>query len=499
LQEVGSTHPQEAAVKEDDFLQHILANPDDETARLAYADWLLEHGDGAAAARAEFIQVQCRLARWSGEFSSWDQWAEAAEQLPHLRRREQALLEAHRAAWAAGVLPLVTSLEFRRGFVENIKVYAPTFLQNAERIFQRAPVQRVHFATFYNQAAAVAQSPYLGRLTAIDLSGASVRAVDLQALLASPHLGRLTELNLSRTYFPDDGARVLAESPRLAQLRVLDLSYNHLTPEGVRALAQSRYRGPLRSLNLEGNPRLGQQGMTALATTLSGTPEPGVLQSLLHALRVREQPFSNAAARGLARRVAGAPAQAAAMLTRALGDSNFKARAAAAQMLARLGAEAAASVPALVRRLYEPNATVRESVAPTLAALLPALPAEVQTWLCILAQPLRSAEANLEAALTGDRPLPVVVRHAFADLCARRAAWRARHAGQEHAPGPPAATDSRSLWQAAQALGGQAADAVARHPPAEQELSQAQDCARTKEYAWLLARLCELLLREQAV
>jgi hypothetical protein len=54
------------------------------------------------------------------------------------------------------------------------------------------------------------------------------------------------------------------------------------------------------------------------------------------------------------------------------------------------------------------------------------------------------------------------------------------------------------LWRVSQVLGDLAADAVARHPPAQQALPQAQQYARTKEYAWLLARLCELLLREPA-
>jgi uncharacterized protein (TIGR02996 family) len=480
-------------MKEEDFLQHILAQPDDETARLAYADWLLEHGDGAAADRAEFIQVQCQVARWSGEFSTWDQWAEAAQKLPHLRRREKVLLEANRAAWAAGVLPLAGSVEFRRGFVEQIKLDAQDFLRNAERIFQHAPVQRVHFTSAYNQMAALAQSPYLGRLTGIDFSYTALRAADLLALLASPHLGRLIDLNLHRTYLQDEGARVLAESPRLAQLRVLNLSYNQLTANGVRPLAQSPYRGPLRVLNLEGNYRLGQEGITGPATTRTGAMEPGLLQAQLHALRSRQHPLSNARARDLARSVAADPRQAAALLARALGDSNFKVRAAAAQMLGRLGAEAA-SVPALVRRLYEPNPTVRGSVAATLAALLPALPAEVQRWLCILAHPQYSAEDNLQAALTGDRPLPDAVRVAFTQLCRRRALWRENNIRTGSATTPP--PTGASLWQEVQALGEQAAGAAVRHQPAGQDPDLAY-YDRNKEYAWLLARLCELLMREQ--
>src|SRR4051812_26377180 len=37
----------------------IVAQPDEDTPRLAYADWLDEHADPD---RAEFIRVQCRLA-----------------------------------------------------------------------------------------------------------------------------------------------------------------------------------------------------------------------------------------------------------------------------------------------------------------------------------------------------------------------------------------------------------------------------------------------------
>jgi uncharacterized protein (TIGR02996 family) len=45
---------------DDAFLQAILSSPDDDTPRLAYADWLEEHG---RSERAAFIRVQCQLAR----------------------------------------------------------------------------------------------------------------------------------------------------------------------------------------------------------------------------------------------------------------------------------------------------------------------------------------------------------------------------------------------------------------------------------------------------
>jgi uncharacterized protein (TIGR02996 family) len=47
------------------FQAEIIANPDDDGARLVYADWLEDNGDPN---RAEFIRAQIRLASWPG----WD-------------------------------------------------------------------------------------------------------------------------------------------------------------------------------------------------------------------------------------------------------------------------------------------------------------------------------------------------------------------------------------------------------------------------------------------
>ena len=55
------------------LLKDICANPDDDTPRLVYADWLDDHGD---AEGAEFIRLQIRLSkmpagdRRPGQFTS---------------------------------------------------------------------------------------------------------------------------------------------------------------------------------------------------------------------------------------------------------------------------------------------------------------------------------------------------------------------------------------------------------------------------------------------
>lgn len=49
------------------FIAAVAANPEDDTARLAFADWLQEHGEDA---RAEFVRLQCAIAArkpWPGD------------------------------------------------------------------------------------------------------------------------------------------------------------------------------------------------------------------------------------------------------------------------------------------------------------------------------------------------------------------------------------------------------------------------------------------------
>src|SRR5258708_34922191 len=71
------------------FLDDIVANIDDDTPRLVYADWLTENGQDE---RAEFIRVQVERAR----LPAWD-----AAQV-RLRLREQELLARHGEMWLAG-------------------------------------------------------------------------------------------------------------------------------------------------------------------------------------------------------------------------------------------------------------------------------------------------------------------------------------------------------------------------------------------------------------
>jgi uncharacterized protein (TIGR02996 family) len=102
----------------------IRAAPDDDAPRLVYADWLDEHGQPE---RAEFIRVQCELAR---------------RDAPDLRSREAELLAAHHDAFAGLLLFPGLRFRFRRGFITG-------FLAHGGFLGRHSPVRRELFPSLF--------------------------------------------------------------------------------------------------------------------------------------------------------------------------------------------------------------------------------------------------------------------------------------------------------------------------------------------------------------
>ena len=114
-------------MKGEDFLAAILEAPDDDAPRLVYADWLDEHGQPE---RAEFIRVQCELARRDD---------------PALRRREAELLAAHHDAFAGPLLAPGFRFRFSRGFIDGfghtgVFLTAPGQAAAAEQRYSTVPL-----------------------------------------------------------------------------------------------------------------------------------------------------------------------------------------------------------------------------------------------------------------------------------------------------------------------------------------------------------------------
>src|SRR5262249_25046079 len=110
------------------FLQAVLDKPDDDAPRLIYADWLEEHGDGP---RAEFIRLQCQLARRDEFDPDWRA----------LNARAFSLLDAYSEWWQPEIPRKVREdrLSFRRGFFSVLCQKVEDWLDRPDRYCHASP------------------------------------------------------------------------------------------------------------------------------------------------------------------------------------------------------------------------------------------------------------------------------------------------------------------------------------------------------------------------
>ena len=113
------------------LLRAICENPDDDTPRLVFADWLQENGEEQ---RAEFIRVQIEQSKLK------------PQTVPYWKcySRARKLFAGHGGDWCEEIHPDPSFRwdEFVRGFTEGVKV--PTFgsfEQFADRIFAHTPLK----------------------------------------------------------------------------------------------------------------------------------------------------------------------------------------------------------------------------------------------------------------------------------------------------------------------------------------------------------------------
>jgi uncharacterized protein (TIGR02996 family) len=96
------------------LLAAIIAQPDDDTARLVYADWLQEHGNED---RADLIRAQVWLTSTKGDIAS-------AAQRNEWNARARELLRTYSRKWRRQLPRLGGALwgPFTRGMVESVKL-----------------------------------------------------------------------------------------------------------------------------------------------------------------------------------------------------------------------------------------------------------------------------------------------------------------------------------------------------------------------------------------
>lgn len=150
----------------DALLAAIIAEPADDTRRMAYADKCRELGDED---RADFIETQLEMARWGQPPGDDFTFAAAVKKyefapegmnLAALYRRSQELLAAPHASlsgrncgvWSAPI-PVSVGLygpepfAFRRGFVASVRCTAEQWVFSGDVIRARHPVEQVTLTT----------------------------------------------------------------------------------------------------------------------------------------------------------------------------------------------------------------------------------------------------------------------------------------------------------------------------------------------------------------
>jgi uncharacterized protein (TIGR02996 family) len=251
------------------LLAAIVANVDEDTPRLIYADWLDENLPDkmpspapGPSARAEYIRVQCRLARLPFDDPDYPELLEREEDLAdwlnaHAPEAEDEPNLPDGLEWAGGF----DSGEWRtyaRGFPEETEYTEfeddPNY--NVERIraalpeaFAKSTVRTLRLEDAYGEEiAGLMQSPVVAGLRGLDLSDiADDKESDaVRAIAASPHLSGLRRLLLD---FPfDDDLRELARAPHLSALE--HLSLDDPSAPGLKILGSARWFRDLRSLRI---------------------------------------------------------------------------------------------------------------------------------------------------------------------------------------------------------------------------------------------------------
>jgi uncharacterized protein (TIGR02996 family) len=238
-----------ASSTEDAFLQTILDNPDDDMPRLVFADWLEEQGNP----RGTFIRLQCQRAKLLPHDPEWKR----------LLSEESILFKRFEAEWSKPISRLVEAFEFRRGFVEHVRISATNLLKNADRLFRLAPVCSLRLERV-DRLPDIAECAWLARVNALDLSGNTIGSRSLQSLVRSERCRSLRVLRLDNCLLGLPSLQVLAHEVQLGSLRVLSLSKNAIDDDGAALLARSPHLSKLQELTLYGN-QLSFQGTTALA------------------------------------------------------------------------------------------------------------------------------------------------------------------------------------------------------------------------------------------
>lgn len=250
------------------MLAAIITKPEDDTPRLAYADWLEEHNLELPASRRESARGRAELIRLEIEHSREVVGKGDRQVISARAKRIDELKNMHYNAWlnelARDVPCAGMSFKCKRGLFEEVCCSVKTFVNQGAYLFERVPVATLRLLKLTpRNVASLAMCPHFARLRTLKISVADQlepiaqllsgypldnlrglvldssnidlttdewfeRADAIAARLAEQtwSVGRLKRLVLAGAGVGGEGGRALAESASLAKLEILDLRHN---------------------------------------------------------------------------------------------------------------------------------------------------------------------------------------------------------------------------------------------------------------------------------
>ncbi len=236
----------------------VIANRDDDTPRLIYADWLDENGQADWAA---FIRAQLEAAR-AEPFSPAARIAASGA---------DRLLNLHQKVWTRHLYGRVTDPpRFQRGFIEHVAV-EPKSVTSISAIFDVEPLQSLRFVRTGEPAwhsflplIALPQLRQIRRLELTNLYG--FEHDEYMALLTSSNLGDVEKLSLRGSAVqPSWFVEMLSGNafPKLIDLDVADIT--NLGPSLLQAFNKATHR-ELKRLDASGVRVKSEQWQQVLAS-----------------------------------------------------------------------------------------------------------------------------------------------------------------------------------------------------------------------------------------
>lgn len=249
---------------EDALFRAILLDPDDDTPRLIYADWLEDQGDDSQQARARFIRAQIEADRLAPRRWWYDKTTDPRRApLDELAGR---LWDQHLHEWFGPATHNWPATLCVRGFLHPL-VSAGGWAQAVDALDDRrqdspwplGPIVSVSLAHApeeddpdFEHPDRLSKMPGLaswGELSLTKLND-SEELDRLRILLTSPHLTNLVGFRAVRSWIADEGVAALSEAPAGFRLHRLSLDDCGVGDKGVQRLARDPAFADLRELTL---------------------------------------------------------------------------------------------------------------------------------------------------------------------------------------------------------------------------------------------------------